>query len=139
MSDPKVGICGKRRGAVKDSPVCNVTEVLTLQFHHLVASELRHRSEREGINIASSNQEGRRDGTSDLPTLSLQISHQHKPPLPPRSPPLSLFEQEAIRTRGRPLSGLPAKCFSEDTWYPFWWLFRRMGRRKNKVVRRLEF
>ena len=61
----------ERRGAVKDSPDFNVMEVLMLQLHHPVTSELRHRSEREGINIASSSQERRRDGTSDLPTLSL--------------------------------------------------------------------
>ena len=128
-----------RRGSVKDSPACNVTEVLTLQLHHPVASELRHCSELRGINTASSSQELRRVGTSGQPTISLQTSRQQQPPLLPRSPPSSLFEQKAIRTCGRPWSGPPAKRFTEDTWYPIWWLFRRMGRRKNKVVRHLEF
>ena len=124
---------------MKDSPACNVTEVLTLQLHHPVASELRHRFEPEGINIAFSSQELRRDGTCGLPTVSLQTSRQQQPPLPPRSPPLSLFEQEAIRTCGCPWSGPTAERFTEDAWYLIWRLFRRMGRWKNKVVRRLEF
>ena len=127
------------RSAERNSSACNVTEVMTLTLHHPVVSESRHRPELEGINTASTSQALRPDGAHRPATLSLQIFQQQQPPLPPRSPPLTLFEQKAIKTCRRPWSGPPAKQFSQDAWYPIWLLFRRMGRRKNKVVRCMEF
>ena len=120
------------------SPADNVTKVMTLVPDHPVTSELRHRQRLGvgvGINTAPASQADIPDGARRPHTLlSLQTSQQQQPPLQLRSPPLSLFEQEAIRTHGRPWSGPSAKHLSQDTWYPIWRLIRRMGKRKNKVV-----
>ena len=106
-----------------------------------VTSVLHHRPGLEGINTGPASQ-GDTSVRSLIPLrlLSLQTSQQQQQhPASSKSPPLSLFEQEAIRTRGRPWSGHPALRLSEDTWYPVWRIFLHMGERKHKVVRRLEF
>ena len=76
--------------------------------------------------------------------LSLQTSQQQQhlqqqQPFQLKSPPLSWFKQEAIRTCGRPWSSHPALGLSENAWYPAWFLYHRMGEKKRKVVRHLEF
>ena len=75
--------------------------------------------------------------TETLRLLSTFSQQQQQPP--PSSLPLSTFEREAIRTRGQPWLSHPAKQFSEDTWYPIWCIYQRMGTRKRQVVHRLEF
>ena len=128
------------REEVLVSPADDVTEVMTLAPGHLVTSALRHRPGLEGINTGPASQGDTSVGSLiPLRLLSLQTSQQQQQPFQSKSPPLSLFEQEAIRTRGRPWSGPPAKRLSEDAWYPVWLLFWPMGKRKCKVVRRLEF
>ena len=118
----------------------DVIEVMTLAVRHPVSSELRHRPRLGDINTAPASQDDTSDGACRRPTsLSLQTSQQKQLPLQSKFPPLSLFDQEVIRTRGRPWPGPPAKRFFQDAWYPIWHLFRHMGKRKNKVVRRLEF
>ena len=71
-------------------------------------------------------------------SLSLQQQHQH-PQLRPKSPPLSSFEREAIRNRGCPWSRRLALHLQSSDWYWVWHTFHRMGDRKRKVVRCLEF
>ena len=113
---------GERRSAEGNSPTCNVTEVMTLTLHHPVASESHYHPEPGGINTASTSQAFRPDGACRPETLYLQTSQQQPPPTT-KSPPLHLFEQEAIRARRRPWSGPSAKQFSQDAWYPIWQLF----------------
>ena len=122
------------------SPADDVTKVMTLASGHPVTSELCHRLGLGGINTGTASQGDTsvRALTPHTP-LSRQTSQQQQPLPQSNSPPLPLFEQEAIRTRGRPWSGPPAKRLSQDAWYTVWQLVQHMGKRKNKVVRRLEF
>ena len=55
------------------------------------------------------------------------------------SPPLSSLEKEAVRTRGRPLLGPSSLWLPFQSWYLVWRTFNRMGDRKHKVVRHLDF
>ena len=86
---------------------------MTLAFGHPVTSELRHRPRLGGggINTTPASQRDTPNKARGPHTLlSLQTSQHQQPPLQSRSPPLSLFEQKAIRTRGRPWSGPPASA-----------------------------
>ena len=122
------------------SPANDVTEVMTLAPGHPVMSALCHRPGLEGINTGPASQGDTSVGSLiPLRLLSLQTSQQQQQLFQSKSLPLSLFEQEAIRTRGCPWLGPPVKRLSEDAWYPVWQLFRHVGERKRKVVRRLEF
>ena len=136
----------ERRGVEWNCPACNFTEVMTLALHHPVTSESRHRLRLRGGGVGGykyspsqpSGQIQWGSSKSNI-SLSLQTPQKQQPPLQPKSPPLTLFELEAIRTHGCPWSGPPAKQFTQDAWYPIWHLFQQMHRRKNKVIRRLKF
>ena len=110
--------------------------LLTSRPGHLLTSELHHQSVgMAGINTGSDSQEDTSSGIVALITsLSLQQQQQH-PHRRPKSPPLSSFEREAIRTRCRPWSGCPALCLPSADWHRVWCTFHR----KSKVVCRLKF
>ena len=108
---------GERRGVELIFPACNVTEVMILApSPGCVRVASSPEAGGGGVNTAPASQEDKSDGAHRPATsLSLQTSQQQQPPLQQKSPPLSLFEQEAIRTCERPWSGPPAKRFTQDT------------------------
>ena len=71
--------------------------------------------------------------------ISFSLQQQQQSQLRPKSPPLSSFEREAIRTCGHPSSGRPPLRLPSSDWYRIWRTFHCMGDRKRKVVHRLEF
>ena len=95
-------------------------------------------SSRRVIKEGLSRENGHFSGNSPLDQISLQPTNQQQRPNQ-TSPPLSYLEKEAIRTCGRPWRGPPATRLSEKDWYPVWKTFQRMGERKGKIIRCLDF
>ena len=86
------------------SPADDITKVMTLVPGPPVMSVLCHRLGLEGINTGPASQGDTSVGSLILlRLLSLQTSQlQQQHPASSKSPPLSLFEQKAIRTCGHP-------------------------------------